>query len=145
MKSPRHACRLSTSPAPSDPLRYLFCLALIWGGCARAPDGFGAQRLTTKRLEEIQHYVRLLESRGRLPYGATTVPALHERLWTTFESHWLNRRRELPLYDPGVGFLDGWGEPLRLLEGPGLVHYSTGPDRIDQQGEGDDLIAPRMR
>jgi type II secretory pathway pseudopilin PulG len=40
---------------------------------------------------------------------------------------------------------DAWGEPLRLRMGKNVFEYSVwscGPDRHDDGGEGDDIVAP---
>lgn len=46
----------------------------------------------------------------------------------------------LPTEMNGTGeFLDPWGEPYRISISPKTHVYSCGPNRIDEQGDGDDI------
>jgi hypothetical protein len=41
----------------------------------------------------------------------------------------------------GAGELvDPWGTPYRIITEPRLVVYSCGPNRLDQDGQGDDIV-----
>jgi type II secretory pathway pseudopilin PulG len=48
----------------------------------------------------------------------------------------------LPTEMNGTGeFLDPWGEPYRMSVYPKTRVYSCGPNRIDEQGDGDDIVS----
>ena len=38
-------------------------------------------------------------------------------------------------------FLDPWGEPYRISVDPNVRVYSCGPNRLDEQGDGDDIAS----
>lgn len=48
----------------------------------------------------------------------------------------------LPTEMDGTGeFLDPWGEPYRITVDPKVRVYSTGPNRLDERGDGDDIVS----
>jgi hypothetical protein len=89
--------------------------------------------------EAIQGFIKL---EGEYPAGdfATVCRLLRGEMVGTQNSRKLDY---VEAYDANAKgeFLDPWGKPYRLVLDRNVRVYSCGPNQIDDQGAGDDIVA----
>jgi len=100
------------------------------------------QVITQTRLNQIQHFLTLMNEEGELPAAKGRLE-LHRLIYSKFFREINEYRLEIPYYEESRGFIDGWGRSLQLLKVKGFQNYSYGPDGIDDWGEGDDLTSKK--